>query len=81
MSATPASGADRAFCDVANPRHGWPCDFAAHPYNTHASWVEGELRWWSSVTEQWRNVGLSSGDQLRDAPEALRRHAERQAAS
>lgn len=75
MTATPASGAEREFCPAVNGRTGWRCDFAEHPYNTHVSWVDGEMRVWSSPTHDWRNTNLSGGDRLRDAPDAFRQLA------
>lgn len=75
MTVVPDSGAEREFCPAVNDRTGWRCDFAAHPWQTHWTWVDGELKVWSTPTPDWENRNLSGGDQLRDAPEALRRHA------
>lgn len=63
---------DRTFCPAVNGRNGWRCDFAEHPYNTHATWVNGYPQPWSSATETWTNELAVPADPLRDAPAALR---------
>ncbi len=67
---------DRRFCPAVNSRNGWLCDFAAHPWQTHWSWVNGELKVWSAPTPSWENKPLNTEDPLRDAPEALKRNAD-----
>lgn len=70
---TTARADTREFCPAANRRTGWRCDFAAHPWQTHWTWVGGELKVWSAPTPTWTNKPLNAEDPLRDAPERLRR--------
>lgn len=56
---------------------GRPCHYiAGHPCRTHVDLSSGWPHPWTTPDENWQNRDLSTGyDPLRDAPEALARHA------
>lgn len=56
-------------CQAVRERDGAPCWMRAHVGRTH---MTQQFEFFCTKGDAFRNVDLSSGDQLRDAPAALR---------
>lgn len=63
----------RELCKAVRRSDGTICQLEVHTEKVHAAYVNGWLDEWMSVTEDWRNVDLSQGDPLRDAPAAFKK--------
>lgn len=61
-------------CPVVRPSNGVRCGYVDHPkIRVHVDLSSGFPQQWIEPDENWTNVPLNGGDQLRDAPEALRK--------
>lgn len=51
----------RKFCSAVRENHGWLCETAEHPGETHYTWINGWLTSWSGPVKGWENHALPGG--------------------